>query len=258
MGNRDTLAKERLRASLALLPVDEAQIDYLFPFLRQAEPGDLLVIRKQVAPFRAKVVEPVWLRLKDNGIGPHQRVRLACLLAAYDPDNESWTEVAKEVVHQLVKENLLLVKAWMDALRPVRRFLLSDLAKVCRDRLPDFKERYVATSILAEYAADNPHLLAALIKDADFQQYAELIGRLRNYRQEALEEMKKELAQSPPARGTEEKETDRLAKRRGDGGGYPFPPGRVPARLAPLPPSFGAFAPRVFVAFSQTLRCRPR
>src|SRR5260370_38944174 len=214
MGNRDTLAKERLRASLALLPVDEAQIDYLFPFLRQAEPGDLLVIRKQVAPFRAKVVEPLWLRIKEKGIGPHQRVVLACLVAGCDPDNESWTEVAKEVVHQLVKENLLLVKAWMDALRPVRRFLLSDLAKVFGDRRRDFKERYVATSILAEYAADNPHLLAALIKDADFQQYAELIGRLRNYRQEALEKMKKKLAQSPPARGTEEKETDRLAKRR--------------------------------------------
>ena len=190
MDKGDAFPKERLRASLALLPVDEEQVYYLFPYLLQAEPDDLLIIRKQMAPNRAKVVDAMWPRLRDNGTNPNQRLRLACMLAAYDPNNESWPEVAKHVVNQLVKENLLLIKPWMEALRPVREFLLSDLAKVFRDRHPDFKERYVATSILADYAAADPHLLAELVKDADFQQYAELIGRLQNFREVALDALR--------------------------------------------------------------------
>jgi serine/threonine protein kinase/formylglycine-generating enzyme required for sulfatase activity len=212
MSKPDISPRERLRASLALLPVDEGQVDYLSRHLLQAEPDELLVIRKQMEPFRLRVVEGMWLRLIDQKADPNQRLRLACMLATYDPNNASWPELAKPIVHQLVKENLLLIKPWMDALRPVRKFLLRDLADVFRR--PDFKERYVATSILADYAADDPTLLAELIKDADFQQYADLIGRLQSYRQVALEEMKKELAKSPPADVTYEKERDRLAKRR--------------------------------------------
>src|SRR5207245_10531403 len=89
MGKSESLPKERLRASLALLPVDEGQIDYLFPYLLQAEPDDLLIIRKQMAPNRAKVVDAMWPRLRDNGTNPNQRLRLACMLAAYDPNKET-------------------------------------------------------------------------------------------------------------------------------------------------------------------------
>src|SRR5262249_17037801 len=83
--------------------------------------------------------------------------------------------------------------------------------------------RYVATSILADYAADKPKLLAELIKDSDFQQYAELIVLLQNpnYHQQAVDVMKEELAKTPPSDGKPE-ERDRIAKRRGECSGTLF------------------------------------
>jgi serine/threonine protein kinase len=209
----DSSPEERLRASLALLPVDEGQVDYLSQRLLAAEPDELFIIREELEPFRDKIVEPMWLHLRDHTTAPSQRLRLACMLAAYDPDNNLWQEVAPDVAAQLVKEDLFVIKGWIDDLRPVRRFLLDPLAGFFRDAHRDSRERYVATSILADYAADKPDRLAELVKDADFRQYAELFDKLAAHRQEAITAMKDELAKEPPAQATEEAR-DKLAKRR--------------------------------------------
>jgi serine/threonine protein kinase/formylglycine-generating enzyme required for sulfatase activity len=208
----ETTPKEQLRASLALLPVDEGQVDYLFNYLLKSKPDDLFVIRKQMRPLRARVTKSMWLKLRDGGTDPNQRIRLACMLADYDPNNESWQEVANDVVGLLVKENLFLVMQWVDALQPVKIFLLKPLTDVFRDRRPDFKERYVATSILADYAADNLPLLVELVKDADFRQYQDLIDKLQINRQAALAGMKEELTKRPSPAATDE-ERSKLAKR---------------------------------------------
>jgi serine/threonine protein kinase/formylglycine-generating enzyme required for sulfatase activity len=204
--------EERLRASLALLPV-EGQVDYVSHRSLRAEPDELIIIRKKLEPFRGKIVEPMWLQLRDRATDPSKRLRLACMLAAYDPDNNSWKEVAPDVAALLVKEDLFLIKQWTDALRPVRRFLLDPLAGFFRDAHRDSRERYVATSILADYAANDPDRLAELVKDADFRQYAELFDKLAAHRQEAITAMKDELTKDPLAQATEEAR-DKLAKRR--------------------------------------------
>ena len=47
-------------ASLALLPVDSGQVDYLFQRMLTAEPGELVVIRAALAPHRAKLTPKLW------------------------------------------------------------------------------------------------------------------------------------------------------------------------------------------------------
>jgi formylglycine-generating enzyme required for sulfatase activity len=83
------------------------------------------------------------------------------------------------VVAQLVAENALNLRAWLEGFRPVKERLLPALAAVFRDRERRETERSLATDLLADYAAEKPDLLADLILDADEKQFAVLFSRLQ-------------------------------------------------------------------------------
>jgi hypothetical protein len=53
-------SKEHLHASLALLPVDEGQVEYLYRRLLAAGPAELPVIRDALLPGREPVRERLW------------------------------------------------------------------------------------------------------------------------------------------------------------------------------------------------------
>ena len=44
-------SRKQLNASLALLPIDAGQVDFLFGRLLQAEPGELVVICEALRPY---------------------------------------------------------------------------------------------------------------------------------------------------------------------------------------------------------------
>ena len=52
--------REKLHASLALLPVDATQVDYLAERLLAAEPSEVPVIREALAPHKAGLIERLW------------------------------------------------------------------------------------------------------------------------------------------------------------------------------------------------------
>ncbi len=64
----------------------------------------------------------------------------------------------------------------LEAFRPLRTWLVSPLAVTFRDRARPDAERFIATSILAEYAADDPARLADLLMSAEAKQYARLFS----------------------------------------------------------------------------------
>jgi eukaryotic-like serine/threonine-protein kinase len=207
--------KKRLRASLALVPVDHSQINYLFDRLITAEPDDLLVIRGQLRPSQTELADRLWKLASDPAADRNQRFRAACALADFDPNSSRWNKnVAADVSETLVAENPLLLKSWMDALRPVRAFLLEPLHAIFRDTDPDrpSNERFMATSVLADYAADNLPILAELLKDADGPQYKELFAVIGDRREQIASLMRDELAKKAPD-VAEENETDNLSKR---------------------------------------------
>src|SRR5262249_60610536 len=92
---------------------------------RSAEVG---AIRELLSPPGDTLVAPLGAVLEDRAADPGRRVRAACALAMYAPEDGRWEKVSGDVAWRLVAENALVVGKWAEALRPVRRALLPSLA----------------------------------------------------------------------------------------------------------------------------------
>ena len=60
----DAQRREHLHASLALLPVDASQVDYLFNRLLSATPSELPVLRDALKPHRSTLTPKLWTTLE--------------------------------------------------------------------------------------------------------------------------------------------------------------------------------------------------
>jgi serine/threonine protein kinase/formylglycine-generating enzyme required for sulfatase activity len=156
--------KEHLHASLALAPVDEAQVAYLSQRLLRAGPAELLAIRTTLQPYQQALQERLWALLQDRTKAPGERLRAACALAAYAEDDGRWEGVSGDVVATLAAENALVIGRWAEALRPVRRSLLPPLAEMLLAEGRDATQRRTITGLYAGYAEDQPDAYARLEK----------------------------------------------------------------------------------------------
>jgi serine/threonine protein kinase/formylglycine-generating enzyme required for sulfatase activity len=209
--NKDT--RKQLHTSLALLLGDSTQVDYLYGRLLDAAPHEVPVLRDALLPHKRELLDKLWTIVEQPAKGQEQqRLRAACALASYDPDNQRWQKVSSPVVDQLVAENPVFLGLWMEGFRPVKSKLLAPLADIFRDAKRRETERTLATNILADYAADQLDFLAELVKDADPRQFAALWPKLQEHRERALALMRQELAQTP-APDASEATKDALALR---------------------------------------------
>ena len=96
----------------------------------------------------------------------------ASALASYAPDDARWEAEGGKVAQALVSVNSVLLRPWIEALRPVRGKLTAPLATIFRDKNRSESERALATDILTDYASDDPNLLADLLMDSDPKAYA--------------------------------------------------------------------------------------
>ncbi len=210
-------SRQKLHASLALLPVDATQVDYLYGRLLDAGPHEVPVIRDALAPYKDELLEKLWaVAAKPEKGKEQQRLRAACALASYDPDSQRWAKVREQVTNDLVGVPAVYLATWMESLRPVRGQLQAPLAVVYRDAKRRETERSLATDILADYAADQPQVLADLLMDADEKQFAVLFPKLKDDRDRGLALFVAEVdTQLPPAAKDDAKE--KLAKRQANG-----------------------------------------
>lgn len=185
----------KLRASLALLPVDESLRDYVYERLLEAEPNEVPVLRAALLPHKDNLLEGLWQAAQKN---PRQRLRAACALAAYSPDHPRWASIQDAVGNDLVGVPAVHLGAWLESLRPVSGKLLAPLAEVFRDRERRETERSLATDILADYASDRPDFLAGLLLDADAKQFAPLFARLQLHRDAGRATLEREIVKKPP------------------------------------------------------------
>jgi eukaryotic-like serine/threonine-protein kinase len=212
-------SKEHLHASLALVPVDDGQVDYLYQRLLIAGPTVLPVIRDALAGHRDALAERLWGVLSDAQADAEQRFRAACALATYDAggdENEKrWAGVSPFVADRLlaaVQQNPSDYRAFLEMLRPIRDDLITPLSKVYRSRERGEAERSFATTILADYASDHTSVLANLLMDGDDKQFAVLYPKLQAHASQAASLLSSEIDKQPPADAKEDdKET--LAKR---------------------------------------------
>jgi hypothetical protein len=179
--------RKELHASLALLPVDPGQVDYLYRRLLEAQPQDLSVIREALVPNQDELLNKLWSVVEAPPDGKEsQRLRAAAALAKYTPESEKWTMAQVSIADDLVTVPPIHLSIWMDALRPVRRKLLPQLSAVYRDAHRQAVERSLAMDILGDYAADDPTTLATLLMDADENQFGVIFSKLKELGESGL------------------------------------------------------------------------
>ena len=169
-------SRERLHASLALLPNDPSQVEFLQGRLLNAAAHEVRVLRAALALHHEEISAPLWAAAQ--GPAP-QRLRAAAALAAYAPDDPRWNGVAGLVVDDLVRENPVHVGHWSENLRPVAIRLLPPLSAYFRDSRPESAaERNLATNLIVDYASNRPAMLADLLMDSDEKQFAVLFPKV--------------------------------------------------------------------------------
>jgi formylglycine-generating enzyme required for sulfatase activity len=112
------------------------------------------------------------------------------------PGSARWQRAATLIVDAwlpAVQKNPSHYATLLDQLRPVRAQLLRPLTAVYRSKERPEAERSFATTILADYAADQPDVLANLLMDADEKQFAVLFPKLQGRAEAALASLHAEL-----------------------------------------------------------------
>src|SRR5262249_27936102 len=168
--------RKLLHTSLALLPVDSGQVEYLYERLLNAEPHEVPVIRDALASHKEELAGRLWAVAEQPPRGKEaQRLRAAAALAAYEPESPRWAGINGKVVDGLVAVNPFFLGLWSKNFAPVRAQLLDPLETIFRDRNPEHAaERTLATNLLADYTADRLPVLVDLLLDADEKQFAVL------------------------------------------------------------------------------------
>lgn len=212
--NATSTERQKLHASLALLPVDPGQVDYLYTRLLAAEPHEVAIIRDALEPHKAGLLAKLWSVVKSQKREQQsQRLRAAAVLAKYDGESADWARASSFVVKDLVPENPVYLGIWSEAFRPVKNSLLAPLSVIFRDERPEqASERILATNLLANYAADQPLVLADLLMDADDKQFAIIHAKFKDHDTTGANALGAELDRTLSPDGNEEAK-ERLAKR---------------------------------------------
>jgi serine/threonine protein kinase/formylglycine-generating enzyme required for sulfatase activity len=156
------LADRQLYASLALLPVDGSQKEYVARRLLTATPEQVQAIRELLLPGREKVHEQLWGLLDDPQQARSERFRAAAALAVYEDHADRWSKVSDAVVAELAVRPMDEVGRWGEVLRQQRAVLLPPLAEVLLSEGPKDAERRFLTRVYASYAKDQPAGIALL------------------------------------------------------------------------------------------------
>ena len=210
-------SKVHLHASLALLPVDAGQAEFLFRRLLGASPAELPVIWNLLRESRHAPVTRLWAVLEDPMADPDQRFRAACALANSKTggDTRRWDAVARLVTERLlatVLKNPSHYDPLIKSLHPVRPRLIAPLSQVFRDPGKAESERSLAASILADYAGDRPGVLADLLMDAAAERFAILFPRVQAQASGASAALKAELGKTTDAAPDKESLFQRQAR----------------------------------------------
>ena len=112
-----------LHASLALLPVDPGQVEYLYNRMLNANPTDLPVIREALSDHQWTLIERLWGVLENTQADQDQRFRAAWALAGYvaDETEQRWVPASRIITDRLlasVIENPSSYTPLMKMLRP--------------------------------------------------------------------------------------------------------------------------------------------
>jgi formylglycine-generating enzyme required for sulfatase activity len=196
LADRDTTDPNiRLRASLALLDVDDRQVDYLDRRLLDCPADDYPVVRAALEPYADRCTPVLWEALRDGRLPAGERFRAGMALADYAPESPAWTGPDLEfLTGRLLDAIRQYQPAPLGYLRPLRKKLLGPLRRVFADEQARGDLRNAAAAALADYARDDPAELARLASEATAEQYDVLrqaLTQATDSRQAAVDALQK-------------------------------------------------------------------
>ncbi len=191
--------------------MDPNQVPSLKAQLLVASPVELPVLSAALERHRLSLMPELWTVLEEAKPGDARLLPAASALARYDPDSSHWQAAGEKVAAALVTVNPVDLGSWLDALRRVKDRLTRPLATIFEKGRPE-TEHILATSILADYASNDPGLLAELVMIADPKAYARLFPVAARQAEKTLPVFRDELAKtSDPV--LDEPVKDRMAER---------------------------------------------
>ena len=193
----DDQSREHLHACLALLPVDASHVDYLFGRLIKATASELPVLRDALKTHQSTLTPKLWTVLESAKPADVSLLPSASTLAIYDPANDRWEAVGGAVAQALVSVNSLLLRPWVEALRPVRGKLTVPLATIFQEKSRSESEHSLAMDILTDYASDDPDRLAELLMVSDPKAYAAFFPIAHRQESKTLPLFQAEIAKKP-------------------------------------------------------------
>jgi len=172
---------EKLQLALALLPVDESQIEYLSDQLPVCSLPQFPVLRTALRPHKDKLTESLWQVVADEQRYAAQRFQAAAALADYAPEDERWQATGLFVVQHLTNAvSPVFLGTWRELLQSASQQLEGRLAAVFADRTRSDKQREAAAFVLSGYFRDQPEKLTDVILVADkLSEFSALIAALK-------------------------------------------------------------------------------
>jgi eukaryotic-like serine/threonine-protein kinase len=141
-----------LMTSLALLPADPDQSEYLYERLLDAKPEEFAVIRASLHPHKGELLKRLRAQLTDQTGDADKRFRAACALAEYAPADSSLQEQSFFIVSRLLRENALVLSYWKDALQPIGHNLLSPVDDILKQERADPVQRRMVAQLYIGFA----------------------------------------------------------------------------------------------------------
>jgi formylglycine-generating enzyme required for sulfatase activity len=136
---------ERLRISLALLPIDPTQVGFLQERLENAkEPEEVGAIRELLHVYSPGSAEHFWATLKSRQAKKGQRLRAAAALAYLAPDDGQWPKWADTVVSCMALENMQYLQGWAALLMPIEKHMNPHIIPQLVDANARAFDRYIA------------------------------------------------------------------------------------------------------------------
>jgi formylglycine-generating enzyme required for sulfatase activity/transcriptional regulator with XRE-family HTH domain len=208
-------AAERWRLRAALLAHDLGQADALVAEVGELGADEVVAVRDVLAEVGGAVTGALWERARNRGTSAGARLRIALLLAAFSPQDEQWAGIASAIARALVRQGRLHLPVYVDALRPVRGFLLEPLYDIYADD-EEFRSanREVTAAILRDLGADRPRLLARLVADSPLRGGEESFAALARVADQDAVEVLRGIAFAAAADGAAEPERVRVGRRR--------------------------------------------
>jgi formylglycine-generating enzyme required for sulfatase activity len=212
---------QRLRASLALVEVDERQVGYLSGRLLDCPLEEFPLVRDGLKKYADRCTPSLWEALHDAGQPAGQRFQAGLALADYAPDAPGWTDADAEfLTGQLLRANRDDQRQLRSYLRPVAGRLLGALQRVFRDPQARGDLRLAAADALADpdYAGGRPELLARLASEATAEQYGvlqEALARATDSRELVLQALRNLVHEQPPTGAGERQRVEAGQRRAG-------------------------------------------